>query len=183
MISWITTYWIISVHHQGKLCSVIIAQVNNFWKAFNCFSHLMNCCRASPGFLRLLQLAPLWWLKKTKNISGHKNWNIWKAFLLISTILWYFNWGFSLNIAIWKTKITSETEKYNFFPLLCSLRLWNNLLVFSVLILTHRKLFSQFSIFKRLIALKRFIWNNYNCPFSKKFSGVNFHTTCLSTAS
>ena len=114
MISWITTYWIISVHHQGKLCSVIIAQVNNFWKAFNCFSHLMNCCQSSPGFLRLLQLAPLWWLKKTKNISGHKNWNIWKAFLLISTILWYFNWGFSLNIAIWKTKITSETEKYKF---------------------------------------------------------------------
>ena len=75
-------------------------------------------------------------IAKTKNIIDHKNWNIWKAFLLISTILWYFNWGFSLNIAIWKTKITSETEKFKFFPLLCSFRLWNNLLVFSVLILT-----------------------------------------------
>ena len=133
MISWITTYWIISVHHQGKLCSVIIAQVNNFWKVLNDFSHLMNCCQSSPGFLRLLQLAPLWWLKKTKNIIDHKNWNIEKLFY------WFppspdILLGFSLNIAIWKTKITSETEKYKFHSYCAAYDL-----VFSVLKLTHKK--------------------------------------------
>ena len=34
---------------------------------------------------------------------------------------------------------------------------------------TENYSFCQFSIFKRSIVLKRFIWNNYNCPFGKKF--------------